>query len=134
MIRSYMSCTPAPSRQRRNWRPAVQILIAMPSGIRVEVIDDGSTTIPSVSPSQPEQPDIAENGHGLRLVESLSAKWSHYRDAAGTVTWFELTVPSGGRGQFEAGRSDPWPVKPAGGRHDQWAGMSKAFSDRTESQ
>jgi anti-sigma regulatory factor (Ser/Thr protein kinase) len=71
------------------------ILIAMPGGIRVEVIDVGGTTIPSVSSSQPEQPDIAENGHGLRLVEILSARWSHYRDAAGTVTWFELAAPSG---------------------------------------
>jgi hypothetical protein len=35
----------------------------------------------------------AENGHGLRLVEILSARWSYYSDAAGMVTWFELTEP-----------------------------------------
>jgi anti-sigma regulatory factor (Ser/Thr protein kinase) len=63
----------------------------LPGGIRVEVIDDGGTTVPTMLAGQTEQPDLTESGCGLQLVEILSAQWSCYRDAAGTVTWFELT-------------------------------------------
>jgi serine/threonine-protein kinase RsbW len=81
------------SKSRRRGGTVTITVIAVPGGIRVEVIDDGGSTIPAVSLSQSEQPDPAENGHGLRLVEILSARWSHYSDVAGTVTWFELTEP-----------------------------------------
>ncbi len=81
------------SDSRRRGGTVAITVIAIPGGIRVEVIDDGSTTIPATSLSQPQEPDLAENGHGLRLVEILSARWGHYSDAAGTVTWFELTAP-----------------------------------------
>jgi len=67
-------------------------VIAIPGGVRVEVIDDGGATVPAViADRQPEDPDISENGRGLRLVDVLSASWNYYRDPAGTVTWFELT-------------------------------------------
>jgi anti-sigma regulatory factor (Ser/Thr protein kinase) len=67
-------------------------VIAAPGDVRIEVIDDGGTTLPVVSFNQIE-PDLAGNGRGLRLVEALSAAWNHYSDIAGTVTWFELTGP-----------------------------------------
>ena len=82
------------SNSRRCGGTVTITVIAVPSGIRVEVIDEGSATIPATSLSQPQELDLAENGHGLRLVEILSAQWNHYSDAAGTVTWFELTEPS----------------------------------------
>jgi anti-sigma regulatory factor (Ser/Thr protein kinase) len=81
------------SNSRRRGGTITITVIAVPGGIRVEVIDEGSTTIPAASLSQPQELDLAENGHGLRLVEILSARWGHYSDAAGTVTWFELTEP-----------------------------------------
>ena len=81
------------SKSRRPGGAVTITVIAVPSGIRVEVIDDGGPTVPAASLSQPEPLDPGENGHGLRLVEILSARWSHYSDAAGTVTWFELTEP-----------------------------------------
>ncbi|HXZ72336.1 MAG TPA: ATP-binding protein [Streptosporangiaceae bacterium] len=81
------------SNSRRRGGTITITVIAVPGGIRVEVIDEGSTTISAASLSQSQELDLAENGHGLRLVEILSARWSHYSDAAGTVTWFELTVP-----------------------------------------
>ena len=65
-------------------------VIAVPDGIRVEVIDDGAAAIPAVSVGQDEQPCLAEDGRGLQLVDALSAWWGHYTDEAGTVTWFEL--------------------------------------------
>jgi anti-sigma regulatory factor (Ser/Thr protein kinase) len=66
-------------------------LISVPDGIRVEVIDDGSENEPAVGLSQVESPELIESGRGLQLVEFLSANWGYYRDAAGTVTWFDLT-------------------------------------------
>jgi anti-sigma regulatory factor (Ser/Thr protein kinase) len=81
------------SNSRRRGGTITITVIAVPGGIRVEVIDEGSTTIPAARLSRPQELDLAENGHGLRLVEILSARWGHYRDAAGTVTWFELTEP-----------------------------------------
>jgi anti-sigma regulatory factor (Ser/Thr protein kinase) len=82
------------SNSRRRGGTITITVIAVLGGIRVEVIDDGGPTIPAASLGQPEQPDPAENGHGLRLVEILSARWSHYSDTSGTVTWFELREPS----------------------------------------
>jgi anti-sigma regulatory factor (Ser/Thr protein kinase) len=65
-------------------------LISVPGGIRIEVIDDGGTALPAVRQHEPEGPDFAEDGRGLWLIESLSARWSYFSDTAGTVTWFEL--------------------------------------------
>jgi serine/threonine-protein kinase RsbW len=60
-------------------------LISIPGGIRVEVIDDGAETRPAASAGPHRPPDLA----------MLSARWSHYSDSAGRVTWFELTEPPG---------------------------------------
>jgi anti-sigma regulatory factor (Ser/Thr protein kinase) len=81
------------SNSRRRGGTVTITVIAVPGGIRVEVIDEGSTTTPAASLSQPQELGLAANGHGLRLVEILSARWGHYSDAAGTVIWFELTEP-----------------------------------------
>ena len=64
--------------------------IAVPDGIRIEVIDDGAPTVPAVSSSQEDPSRLTEDGRGLQLVDALSARWGHYTDQAGTVTWFEL--------------------------------------------
>ena len=65
-------------------------LIAISGGIRVEVIDEGGTSVPAQRPSPTEAPDLADDGRGLCLVQTLSARWNYARDEAGTVTWFEL--------------------------------------------
>ena len=72
-------------------------LIAIPGGIRAEVTDDGSETVPALRPTQPAepgQPDLAESGRGLQLVDMLSARWGYSRDEPGTITWFELATPA----------------------------------------
>lgn len=63
-------------------------VLAVPDGVVIEVIDDGGATIPALAPTQP---GLIEGGRGLRLVDMLATRWSHHRDTAGTVTWFELT-------------------------------------------
>lgn len=70
-------------------------LVAIPDGIRVEVIDDGGPTTPALWPSQLDAAAPAEHGRGLQLIQMLAARWDYARDEAGTVTWFELTrLPS----------------------------------------
>ena len=53
--------------------------------VRVEVTDDGGPTAPTLRCDD----DLAEAGHGLRLVEAYSLSWDYYRDGPRTVTWFE---------------------------------------------
>ena len=67
-------------------------VIAVPDGIRVEVIDDGGTTVPQVKADQLDPEDLIEGGRGLQLVEFFAVQWGHYSDEAGTVTWFELAT------------------------------------------
>lgn len=65
-------------------------LIAIPGGIRVEVVDAGGANAPKLRSSQPDRPDLSDGGRGLQLVDMLSARWSYWLDDASTVTWFEL--------------------------------------------
>jgi anti-sigma regulatory factor (Ser/Thr protein kinase) len=65
-------------------------VLAIPDGVVIEVIDDGGATVPAAT-AQAGGLDLLEGGRGLRLVEQLATRWSYHCDAAGTVTWFELT-------------------------------------------
>jgi len=82
------------SNSRRDGGTITTNLIAIPGGIRAEVIDAGSRTVPAMRTAQPGQPDLAENGRGLQLVDMLAARWDYSRDEAGTITWFELSTPA----------------------------------------
>jgi len=82
-------------------------LMAIPGGIRAEVIDEGGATVPTLRPGHPGLPELAEGGRGLQLVEMLSARWSYIRDETRTVTWFELA---------ERAMSADWTPSPAAGR------------------
>ena len=53
--------------------------------VRVEVTDDGGPTAPTLRCDD----DLAEAGHGLRLVEAYSLMWDYHRDGTRLVTWFE---------------------------------------------
>jgi anti-sigma regulatory factor (Ser/Thr protein kinase) len=81
------------SNSRRDGGTITVTLIAIPDGIRAEVIDEGSATVPALRPAPPETADLAEGGRGLHLVDMLSTRWNYCRDEAGTATWFELTEP-----------------------------------------
>jgi anti-sigma regulatory factor (Ser/Thr protein kinase) len=71
-------------------------LLAVPDGIRAEIIDAGGQTVPVLRPTRSGEPELPENGRGLQLVEALAARWDFSTDEAGTVTWFELAEPSPG--------------------------------------
>jgi anti-sigma regulatory factor (Ser/Thr protein kinase) len=61
------------------------VVIDVPDGVLVEVIDDGSAGTPVVKDEV-----LAADGHGLFLVQQLTAQWGYLRDPAGTTVWFHL--------------------------------------------
>jgi anti-sigma regulatory factor (Ser/Thr protein kinase) len=61
------------------------VVIRVPHGVLVEVIDDGSAGTPTVKGDL-----YAADGHGLYLVQHLAAQWGYLREPAGTTVWFHL--------------------------------------------
>ncbi len=68
------------------------VVIDLPDGVLVEVIDDGSADMPVVKCDL-----LATDGHGLYLVQQLTAQWGYLRDPSGTTVWFHLTADPAGR-------------------------------------
>jgi hypothetical protein len=71
------------------------VVIGIPGGVLVEVVDDGSPGTPIVKGDL-----YAAEGHGLYLVQQLAAQWGYLRDATGTTVWFHL--PAGGSAEPQA--------------------------------
>ena len=70
------------------------VVVDVPDGVLVEVIDDGSDGTPVV-----KRDVLTTSGHGLLLVQQLAAQWGYLRDPAGTTVWFHLSChrsPDGG--------------------------------------
>ena len=63
------------------------VVIDVPDGVLIEVIDDGSADMPVVKSDL-----LATDGHGLYLVQQLTAQWGYLRDPAGTTVWFHLAA------------------------------------------
>ena len=61
------------------------VVIGVPHGVLVEIIDDGSAGTPVVKGDL-----YAAEGHGLFLVQHLAAQWGYLRGPAGTTVWFHL--------------------------------------------
>jgi anti-sigma regulatory factor (Ser/Thr protein kinase) len=61
------------------------VVVDVADGVLVEVIDDGSPGTPVVKGDL-----LATDGHGLYLVQQLTAQWGYLRDPAGTTVWFHL--------------------------------------------
>lgn len=63
------------------------VVIEVPGGVLVEVVDDGSAGAPVVKADL-----YADEGHGLFLVQQLAAQWGYLRDPGGTTVWFHLVA------------------------------------------
>ena len=63
------------------------VVIGVPRGVLVEIIDGGSAGTPIVKGDL-----YAAEGHGLFLVQHLAAQWGYLRDPAGTTVWFHLAA------------------------------------------
>jgi serine/threonine-protein kinase RsbW len=91
------------------------VVIAVPHGVLVEVIDDGSAGVPIVKGDL-----YAAEGHGLFLVQQLAAQWGYLRDPAGTTVWFHLPTPDGpGLNEEETGPAAEQSNQRDTGRHRQ---------------
>jgi anti-sigma regulatory factor (Ser/Thr protein kinase) len=98
------------------------VVIRVPHGVLVEVIDDGSAGAPVVKGDL-----YAADGHGLFLVQHLASQWGYLRDPAGTTVWFHLPVaarprlvpePADSRADSQADRS---PSRPDSRPTQLWA-------------
>jgi anti-sigma regulatory factor (Ser/Thr protein kinase) len=76
------------------------VVIGVPHGVLVEIIDDGSAGTPVVKGDL-----YAAEGHGLFLVQHLAAQWGYLRDPAGTTVWFRL--PAADQAQPAPAPADP---------------------------
>jgi anti-sigma regulatory factor (Ser/Thr protein kinase) len=54
--------------------------------LRIEVRDDGATTIPAVRPAD----DLEESGRGLELVALIASRWGQCGDEYGRSVYYEL--------------------------------------------
>lgn len=63
------------------------VVVAVGSGVLVEVVDDGSAGTPVVKADL-----YAAEGHGLFLVQQLATQWGYLRDDYGTTVWFHLAT------------------------------------------
>jgi anti-sigma regulatory factor (Ser/Thr protein kinase) len=111
------------------------VVFAVPRGVLVEIIDNGSAGVPIVKGDL-----YAAEGHGLFLVQQLAAQWGYLRDPGGTTVWFHL--PSAGGPEVAAEEPSPGsarqqrgPGQPDGGGYEMRnsvAGMSDsvAMSDQ----
>ncbi len=63
------------------------VVVDVPDGVLIEVIDDGSGGTPVVKGDL-----LAADGHGLYLVQQLAVQWGYLRDPAGTTVWFHLAA------------------------------------------
>jgi anti-sigma regulatory factor (Ser/Thr protein kinase) len=66
------------------------VVIGLPGGILVEIIDGGSAGAPIVKGDL-----YAVQGHGLFLVQTLAAQWGYHKDSASTTVWFHLPTAGG---------------------------------------
>jgi anti-sigma regulatory factor (Ser/Thr protein kinase) len=67
------------------------VMVDVPDGVLIEVIDDGSGGTPIVKGDL-----LSADGHGLYLVQQLAAQWGYLRDPAGTTVWFHLAADRAG--------------------------------------
>jgi anti-sigma regulatory factor (Ser/Thr protein kinase) len=98
------------------------VVIRVPHGVLVEVIDDGSAGAPIVKGDL-----YAADGHGLFLVQHLAAQWGYLRDPAGTTVWFHLPaahrtqrIPESAEPRLD-GQAGRRPGRPDGRPTQLWA-------------
>ena len=57
-----------------------------PESLRVEVRDDGSSTVPAIQ----NFAELSEDGRGLELVQLIASRWGQNGDGYGRSVFFEL--------------------------------------------
>jgi anti-sigma regulatory factor (Ser/Thr protein kinase) len=81
------------------------VVIGIPRGVLVEIIDSGSAGTPVVKSDL-----AAADGHGLFLVQNLAAQWGYLREPAGTTVWFHLAAADEPQQALKQAGSQPIPL------------------------
>ncbi|MEV7011353.1 ATP-binding protein [Streptosporangium sp. NPDC051022] len=69
----------------------VEITHQGPDSVCIEVIDDGSPSVPK--PRHPDEGDLTPGGRGLWLVDAIATKWGVRPVEQGRVAvWMEITT------------------------------------------
>jgi anti-sigma regulatory factor (Ser/Thr protein kinase) len=75
------------------------VVLGLPDGALVEVLDDGSASTPVVKGDR-----LAGAGQGLFLVEQVAAQWGYLIYPGGTTVWFRLASSSAGSAERPRGQ------------------------------
>jgi anti-sigma regulatory factor (Ser/Thr protein kinase) len=67
-------------------------MCAARSRVRVEVTDQGGSSVPRPADAAADDPDTPVSGRGLMVVDVLADQWGHHGDERGRVVWFEVTA------------------------------------------
>jgi anti-sigma regulatory factor (Ser/Thr protein kinase) len=104
------------------------VVLRLPDGILIEVVDDGSAGTPVVKIDA-----LAGEGQGLFLVQQMASQWGYLRESEGTTVWFHLTNGESAADPEDlarptdrqrSGRSQgDWP-------HEGWPGENRSHDDR----
>jgi hypothetical protein len=81
--------------------PGGRVLIgycAWRDGARIAVCDGGGVSVPRMTPGA----GLAEGGRGLRVVDSLAARWGTFRLPAARIVWSDFGRP------LRAATADAW--------------------------
>lgn len=62
------------------------------SRVRVQVADQGGSSVPRPREAGDDNPGLHTGGRGLRIVDVLADRWGHDGDDRGRVVWFEITA------------------------------------------
>ena len=102
------------------------VVIGIPHGVLVEIIDGGSAGTPVVKGDL-----YAADGHGLFLVQNLAAQWGYLRDPAGTTVWFHLPAADDPQQALSRRARGPFRGPPRrAGRRPSSSGRVHAVRDR----
>jgi anti-sigma regulatory factor (Ser/Thr protein kinase) len=89
------------------------VVLKLPDGILIEVVDDGSAGTPVVKSDA-----LAGEGQGLYLVQQMASQWGYLRDSDGTTVWFHLTAGDGAASPPD--RAGPADRQRPGWSHGTW--------------
>jgi len=89
------------------------VVLKLPDGVLIEVVDDGSPGTPVVKSDA-----LAGEGQGLYLVQQMASQWGYLRDSDGTTVWFHITADD--RAASPADPPAPADQQHAGWPHGTW--------------
>ena len=104
----------------------IVVLVERDGDLMIEVIDEGSGTVPSVAAGAGDP--LSESGRGIRMIRALAARWGFVEESPHCLLWFVLSPYA----EADPPSADPPLNGCPGGRGDeeQRGQASTAHADR----